>query len=174
MGSWLHQRQLRWWLAGLGFVSAVLVVGAWLLWPDAEQSPDAPRAREYREYTACLLTDEHGIAADPARVMWAGMQSASVQTRVKVQYLAIVGDQSPDNGVPFLRSLAQGHCGLIFGAGALASTAIHRVAGSYPQVSFFVTDGAAAGNVVLLDAARLADDVGGRIRTVVEASPAIR
>ncbi len=171
MAGWLVRH--RWWLAGLGLVSAVLVIGVWLAWPDP-RPPEPARARQYRDYTACLLTDEHGIAADPAKAIWAGMQSASLATRVKVQYLAVVGEQTTDNAVPFLRSLAQGHCGLVFGAGPVASAAVRAVSGGYPGISFFVTDGGTAGNVALLNAGRLTDDVDGRIRSVVAASPSIR
>jgi hypothetical protein len=171
MAGWLVRH--RWWLAGLGLVSAVLVIGAWLAWPDP-RPPEPARARQYRDFTACLLTDEHGILADPAKAIWAGMQSASLTTQVKVQYLAVVGEQTTDNAVPFLRSLTQGHCGLVFGAGPTASAAIRAVAGGSAGIRFFVTEGAASGNVALLDADRLTGDVESRIRSVVAASPSIR
>jgi hypothetical protein len=175
IGLWVRY---RWWVGGLGFAVALLVVGVWLAWPDDRPAAEPPRARQYLDYTACLLTDGQGIVTGPAKSMWAGMQSASLATRVKVQYLAVVGEQRVDNAVPFARSLAQGRCSLVFAAGPLASDAVRAVAAEYPGVAFFVSAGpAAAGVVAVLDAALpegLSADVDGRIRSVVAASPSIR
>jgi hypothetical protein len=34
--------------------------------------PPAPRARQYLAFTACLLTDAHGLNGQPAATAWAG------------------------------------------------------------------------------------------------------
>ena len=41
------------------------------------------------------------------------MQQVSVSHRVKVQYLAVSGEQSVDNAVPYFNGLAQQKCAVI-------------------------------------------------------------
>jgi hypothetical protein len=81
--SLTRRRRLR---LPVGILVAVLVVGlaAWILWP-------SPRPRPYLAFTACLLTDEQGVAGSAAGAVWAGMQDASLATRAKVQYVPAVG-----------------------------------------------------------------------------------
>jgi hypothetical protein len=59
---------------------------------------------------------ERGLTDTSAGPVWAGLQDASLATHAKVQYLAITGPQTVDNGVPFLNTLAQTGCNLIFAA----------------------------------------------------------
>src|SRR6266540_1993395 len=96
-----------------GVVAGVLVAAVlvWALWPAG--SGPAPRARQYLDFTACLLTGEHGVADADAAPVWAGMQDASLQTRAEVQYLVVVGEQTVANAGPFLASLAQSRCDLV-------------------------------------------------------------
>src|SRR5438105_1628254 len=91
-----------------GAAAVLLIAGVvWLAWPKGGGEP-APRERTYREFTACLLTDDHGLQGPAAKSVWAGMQQASVANRVKVQYLAVAGAQTAANATPYFNSLAQG------------------------------------------------------------------
>ena len=140
----------RWWVvAGL---AAVVVAGGlvWALWPIP--SAPQPRAWRYLDVSACLLTDERGLSGAAAAV-WAGMQDASLATRVRVQHLAVVGEQTVDNAAPFAAGLAQGGCALVLAVGEVAVAAVERTAPRFPSVRFVtVGGGAAAGNVTVLAA----------------------
>jgi basic membrane lipoprotein Med (substrate-binding protein (PBP1-ABC) superfamily) len=138
-------------------VIALAVVGAvvWAvvtLWPAA--GPPPPRARQYLDFTACLLTDERGITGQEATPVWAGMQDASLATRAKVQYLAVAGPQTVDNAVPYANSLAQGRCDLVLAAGAVPADAVVKAAPQFPGTRFVVVgDVPPAGNVVAVSTA---------------------
>lgn len=125
-------------LAGALVLAATVM--AMLLWP-SQKPPDPPRARQYLEFTACLLTDERGLAGPEAAAVWAGMQDASLATRAKVQYLSITGPQTVDNASTFVASLAQGGCGLVLAAGELPIAAIGPGAERFPQTRFAVVNG---------------------------------
>ena len=132
----------QWFYAG---TAAVVLVGAglaWLLWP-SPKVPPPPRARSYLDYTACLLTGEAGIADTVAAPAWAGLQDASLTTHAKIQYLAIAGPQTVDNGVTFLNSLAQSGCNLIFAAGDIATATVDRGAAQFPNTPFYPIGGGA-------------------------------
>jgi hypothetical protein len=126
----------RWWVCGAAAL-AVVALGVWAWWP-AQPAEQQPRARQYLDFTACLLTDEHNVAGSDAAPVWAGMQDASRATRAKVQYVAVVGPQTVPNALTFLASLAQGRCDLIFAAGTLPVDAVRQGAARFPQVRFFV------------------------------------
>jgi hypothetical protein len=97
--AWLRRRTAtQRWLLVTGSALVVAVAVGWAVWP----SQPAPRARQYLEFTACLLTDDHGITGPEAAPVWAGMQEASLATRAKVQFASVVGRQSVENAVPFL------------------------------------------------------------------------
>jgi hypothetical protein len=103
----------RWWWVG---ALALVVVGVllWSIWPAGQAEP---RAREYRDVTACLLTDEQGVAGAQAAPVWEGMQDASLKTHGQVKYLAIAGEQNKDNASSFLGSLVVGRCAVIVAVG---------------------------------------------------------
>lgn len=128
-------RRHRWWLAGL-LATGIATAVTWTLWPDPQQPP--PRARQYLEFTACLLTGEKGLAEPTAIPVWAGMQDASLATRAKVQYLAITGPQTVDNGETFVATLAQTHCNLIFAAGDTPVASVNSAATKFPTTTFLV------------------------------------
>lgn len=138
-------RRHRWPVAG--GVCVVALLGVWALWP----AEPPPRARQYLEFTACLLAGARGIAEPAAGPVWGGMQEASRATRAKVQYLAVVGPQTADNAAPFLASLAQGRCDLVFVAGEGPIAAVPTIAGRFPDARFYAVGGAAARNVSTLD-----------------------
>jgi hypothetical protein len=108
-------------------------VATWLFWPVGPPPPDPPRARAYLQYTACLLTGERGVNDPAAAPVWAGLQDASLATHAKVQYLAIVGPQTVDNGLTFLNNLAQTGCDLVFAAG---DTTVDKGAATFPHTRF--------------------------------------
>ncbi len=141
----------RWWLAGVAGLLVIMAMSAWIFWPKAQPAKETSRARQYLQVTACLLTDEHGIVVDPAKTMWAGMQSASLATRAKVEYLAVVGAQTAENAVPFANSLGQGGCAVVFAAGPVQEKAVQQVSALFPKVRFYVSQGDATGNVGVLD-----------------------
>jgi basic membrane lipoprotein Med (substrate-binding protein (PBP1-ABC) superfamily) len=118
---------------------------------DEDTAPD-PRARQYRDFTACLLTDDKGIAGAAAAPVWAGMQDASGSTRAKVQYVPVMGPQTPQNAAAFLNGLAQGRCQVILTVGPAASGAVGDAAKRFPKSQFAVVNGkASGGNVSSVD-----------------------
>lgn len=116
-------------------------------------APPPPRARQYLDFTACLLTDERGTNGPEAKPVWAGLQDASLATRAKVQYLAVSGQQTVDNAVPYLNALAQRQCNLVLAAGPVPAGAVGRSAAQFPGTRFVVVgSGTTAGNVVTVNA----------------------
>ncbi|MBM6403442.1 hypothetical protein JQN72_04185 [Phycicoccus sp. CSK15P-2] len=131
-------------LVALGFVAAVLLLGT----RDRE-----PRAREYLDVTACLLTADRGLADPEAAAVWAGMQEASEATGTRVRYLAVAGDQTVENAATFLASLAQADCTRIYAAGDLPRETVDATAAQFPDVGFVVIGVAQeAPNVSTIDA----------------------
>jgi hypothetical protein len=126
------------WAAGI-LVAVVAGALAWAMWP---APAPAPRAREYLDYNVCLLTDADGLRGNDAAPVWAGMQDASLATRVRVQYLTVSGAQTAGNAEPLLASLAQSKCALVFTTGSAPTTAARSNAGSFANVRFYVLGGA--------------------------------
>ncbi|GLW35158.1 hypothetical protein Areg01_80940 [Actinoplanes regularis] len=129
----------------------VVVAGitTWALWPDPE-----PRQREYLDATACLLTDQDGVAKEPAQSVWTSMQQISVTTLVKVQNLSVTGPQTADNAEGFVNSLTGSQCQVIIAVGDPQVAAATKVAGTNPQARFItVNGGTAAANVQVVNAA---------------------
>ncbi|MEU4164182.1 hypothetical protein [Actinoplanes sp. NPDC026670] len=130
--------------------AGVLVVAGlltWALWPEP------PRQREYLDATACLLTDEQGVTADPAGPVWRAMQAASVKSLVRVQNLQVNGPQTADNAAAHLASMTGGGCGAILAVGPAQIEAVTKSAGEHREIRFLtVGGGAAAENVQVFDA----------------------
>jgi basic membrane lipoprotein Med (substrate-binding protein (PBP1-ABC) superfamily) len=116
-------------------IVATLIVGL-VVEMTGQTSP--ARARQYLAFKACLLTDSQGIAGKAAAPAWAGMQTASLSTRAKVQFLAVSGSDTAPNAMPYLASLVQLHCDLIIAAGATQTTAIAQSADRFPKTQFAV------------------------------------
>jgi basic membrane lipoprotein Med (substrate-binding protein (PBP1-ABC) superfamily) len=145
----LVRRKPPWLLAAATLVVAIVVV-AWLTWP--RQRPAPPRARQYRDAVACLLTDDRGLNGPQAAAVWAGMQDASVTTLVRVQYLQVDGAQSTQNAEAFLGTLIQSKCAVIIAVGKAPVDALPGVAARFPDRRFVVVGGAAGGsNVSVVD-----------------------
>ncbi|WP_433793702.1 hypothetical protein [Actinoplanes sp. CA-252034] len=148
----------------VGGVAAILVIGllGWYLWPSPEVEP---RPREYRDATACLLTDAQGVTGEKAAPVWAGMQAASERTHGQVRYLAVSGDQTVDNAKTFVGTFVLGRCALIVAAPGVADEAVRAAAGTYSQQSFAVVGGPKPleSNVTRVDDA----DLQGAVSTLV-------
>jgi basic membrane lipoprotein Med (substrate-binding protein (PBP1-ABC) superfamily) len=93
------------------------------------------RARQYLAFTACLLTDSHGVAGSPAAQVWAGMQDASLTTHAKAEYLPVYGTTAAA-AQPYLASLIQRRCGMVLAVGTAQVSVVTADAGRYPQVRF--------------------------------------
>lgn len=151
--GWLGQGGRRWWVAAA--VLAALIVLGILVWPAEE--PEPPRARPYRDETACLLTGERGVADEAAKPVWAGMQDASLKTSIKVQFLEVSGPQTAQNAEPFVATLAVGGCDVIFAAGENQVAAVSASASRFPEKTFVLVGGAATASNVQLITAGAAD-----------------
>ena len=137
MGTWTRRQKI---VAGVVAGVVVLVGLSVLLWPDGD-GPPPPREREYREASACLLTDQTGIEGDLAKSAWAGMQEASLANRVQVQYLAIAGPQTADNGVTFFNTLGTQRCSVIVAAGPVPVASMVQGYKQFPGVRFVAVGG---------------------------------
>jgi hypothetical protein len=155
--------------AAIAAVAAVAVlITVWVLWP--RPVPVAvPRARQYLDVSACLLTGSSGVT--PGTVggqAWHALESASLASHVMVSYLPGTGPA----GVPaMLNTLVERQCGVIVVTGA-SQIQVASVAKANPGRRFIlVTSSTAAGpaavpsNAVVVPAA----DAAGRIDQEVTA-----
>jgi hypothetical protein len=124
---------------GVPVLLVLAAVVTWLLWPNPRTAP--PRARQYLDFTACLLTGPQGVQDPQATPVWAGMQQASLATHAKIQYIAVTGAQTSQNATAYLASLAQSHCRIVFTSGEAPAAAATQQAGAYPSVTFYVLGG---------------------------------
>ncbi len=146
-GWWRSLARSRRWMAGVGGAALIVLVAAAAVWASASGSP-APRALQWLAYTACLLTDSHGIAAAQAAQVWAGMQDASLATHAKVEYLPVMSGSTAAAAGPYLASLLQRHCAIVVATGAAQVAAVSAQAARFPSVRFVVVGPAAAGTHV--------------------------
>ena len=102
--------------------------------------------------SACLLTDEQGIASPQVAPVWASMQDASLKTLGQVRYLAISGAQDVPNGRSFVGTLVLGKCGVIVAAGQVPMQTVTAVAREHPNQRFMIVDGgtSASSNVTVI------------------------
>jgi hypothetical protein len=86
---------------------AAIFIAAWVLWPDPATTATAPRARQYLDASACLLTGSSGVSpGTPGAQAWHAMQSASLASHVMVSYLPSTGSAD----VPVLLDTLLSHC----------------------------------------------------------------
>jgi hypothetical protein len=132
----------HWWVPA---VSAVVVAGVlvWALWPASQ--PEQPRARQYIDVNACLLTGPQGLADPQVTPVWQGMQDASLQTHARVSYLSATGPSTMDNVAPYLNGLLQRRCNIVLAVGSPQVAAVDLQAPKYPNVRFLVIGGHATG-----------------------------
>jgi hypothetical protein len=149
-------------------LAAAVVAAVVLLRPSASPTP---RARQYLDASACLLTDPDGVVPGTgAAPVWAAMESASLATHVMVAYLP---DTGPDDVTPMLNTLVERRCGVIITTGAPASAVI-ATAKANPDRQFLLVLPAGAfapripPNAIAVSSASAAARVGQAIRTLAE------
>ncbi|MFE0778378.1 BMP family ABC transporter substrate-binding protein [Streptomyces sp. NPDC058861] len=150
------------WALASVLVVALGLLGLWLFTGGEESGgpPDA-RARQYRDFDACLLTGEQGVVAGgPAAPVWEGMQAASEDQgrHIRVTFVPVMGEQTEANARPFLNGLVQRSCEIVVASGAPQTAVAEEAAAKNPKVRFVTvgrTGGAERDNLV-----RLADGPG--------------
>jgi len=155
----------------VGTVAGVLAIAlvTWLAWPDPAKPP-APRERQYKATTACLLTDEHDLGGDLARAAWAGMQDASTATLIKVQHLAITGPQTPANGLTYYNTLGVQRCTVIIAAGQVPVAAMTQGRAAFPDIRHAAIGADTQDKAVTVIDASSADTIRAGVRTLVTAA----
>jgi len=133
--------------AAVAAVAAVAAfITAWVLWP-GPVAVVAPRARQFLDVSACLLTGSGGVTPGTlgARV-WHAMQSASLASHVMVSYLPGTGAA----GVPaLLGTLVERRCGVIVVTGASRVQVAGAAEASPGRRFILVTGSTAAGPAVV-------------------------
>ncbi|MER5311443.1 BMP family ABC transporter substrate-binding protein [Streptomyces sp. NPDC002773] len=164
------------WALGAVLVLVLGLLGAWLFAGSEDRgTPPDPRARAYEDYDACLLTDERGIVSGaPAAPVWEGMQAASLDKRIRVTYVPVMGEQSVANAVPFLNGLVQRNCEIVVVSGAPQVAAAEAAVEKNPEVRFVTVaqdGGAAHGNLVrVAPGASLKDDIAATLKQLASGS----
>lgn len=155
-----------WWLLLAVAVAVGAGTGLALTGSPGGRSLPPTRARVYENVDACLLSGPRGISAAPDSAVWAGMEDASLATRVRVSYLAVTGPVTEVNALPFLGSLLVRGCQVIVAADAAERAAVLADSRKYPRVRFIVAGPEIAGPN--------ADAGEQNVTTLTAGSPAIR
>jgi hypothetical protein len=164
-GSAVSRRLLG---GGLGAVVVAAAVVTIVVLPGGQTQPPA-RARIYTAFSACLLTDAHGLAGSPAKEAWAGMERASLATHARVSFLAVAGAATRGNAVPYLATLVMRRCNVIVATGAVQAAAVALDAGRFGSVRF-VTIGGHSTQPNVVDANVPAGQLGSEIDGLVESA----
>ncbi|MEV0272868.1 BMP family ABC transporter substrate-binding protein [Hamadaea sp. NPDC050747] len=144
----------------------VVVLVAW--WISPSGAPESPRARQYAEFTVCLLTDDKGIDGPDAAPVWASISKAAQERHVMAQYVRVVGEPTAENASTFLGGLASGQCDLLFAVGPAQVAAVDQGASRFPDVRFItVNSGRPTTNVSRVDGG----DWGAIVQIVTSAAP---
>jgi hypothetical protein len=143
--SAVRGRRALWAAGGALLMAGCVLLGVrWFGGTDPATPPDT-RARQYRDFDACLLTGDQGIAAgSPAAPVWAGMQRTSADTRARVTYLPVMGEQTAANARPHMNSLMQRGCDIVLAVGPAQTEAARATVKSHPETPFVVIGGASA------------------------------
>lgn len=153
--------------AAIGALAVLLAVVAWLAWPGPAPG-EPPRAREYRDYDLCLLTDQSGIQGDAAAKVWQGMQTVSLETKSRVSFLPVMGEQTEAVASQFVATQVQQSCDVIVAVGGPQVSAVGRDAAKYPGVRFVVVGApSVTGGANLANAEADAGSVAARVRALV-------
>ncbi|WP_422739679.1 hypothetical protein ACN263_10940 [Micromonospora sp. WMMD729] len=145
---------------------AVAIVLTWIVWPDPTT---APRERQYRDVTACLLTDNRGLASRDARAAWTGMQRASVESLVQVQYLAANGVQDRSNVAAYFNTLAAQGCEMVIAVGVAPVDALIAGKDRFPAIRYVVVGGAPNVGMTIVEAGspdEIVEGVAAAVRTL--------
>ncbi|MEV4943924.1 BMP family ABC transporter substrate-binding protein [Streptomyces zaomyceticus] len=158
------------WALGAVFVLALGLVGTWLfVGSETKSTPPDTRARAYEDYDACLLTDDRGIVTgSQAAPVWEGMQAASLDKRIRVTFVPVMGEKSVANARPFLNGLMQRDCEIVVASGAPQVAAAEAAVEKNPKVRFVTVggeSGAAHDNLVrVAPGASLKDDIASTVK----------
>jgi hypothetical protein len=137
-------------MAGGGAAGLVVLAAGLLLWPSSNGGDTTSGAREYlASFTACLLTDSHGLAPTETALVWRGMQNASLATQAKVEYLPVMSGSTAAAAAPYLASLLQRHCNVVVATGRAQVAAVSAQARRFPSVQFVVPGPVLAGSHVI-------------------------
>lgn len=156
----------RWIAVGATSVVGLLVLITSLSWPNPK--PSAPRERQYRSITACLLTDSDDLNGRLAKASWDGMQAASIATRIQVQHLAINGAQTPENGVTFYNTLGVQHCAAIVAAGELPVAAMQLGYQTFPNTKQVAVGGTVNTTSIVTVDTTFAETIAAAVKQIVE------
>ncbi len=118
-------------LAGLLLIVGAIVTTI-LLWPDKEEPQ---RARVYRDYDVCVLTGSRGLADAQASAVWKGAQQVSLLRKVRLLYVPVAGDQTPERAAEFLGSLVQQECEVIVAVGEAPVAAAAANKSKFPHTA---------------------------------------
>ena len=172
--AWRPASRRDWMLTGsvLAAVAVLAVVVVWSLATPSRYVPPA-RQRQYLPFAACLLTGPAGLADPASAPVWAGMQSASLATRAKVEYLAVTGPATEANAAIFMNTLVMRQCNVVLAAGPAEVAAASAQAQALPRVRFVVVGGKhGPGNLTVVgpgDARVVSGAVDGAVREAVAA-----
>lgn len=149
----------RWSWSVIAGMAAVLAVVSWVSWPGPPAEPP-PRAREFRDYDVCLLTDQHGTAGAQAAKVWAGLREVSDQTGVRRSFLSVPGEQSQARVAQFVATQVQQGCDIVVAVGEQQVATVTALAGKHSKVHFVVVGGTSSGgNLTNVDAGGVAAHV---------------
>ncbi|MGI5238566.1 hypothetical protein [Dactylosporangium sp. CA-139066] len=154
-------------VGGVLLVVAAAVV-MWLAWLD-DPAP-APRERQYKATTACLLTDDQGLAGPLAKPAWDGMQDASLATLIKVQHLAITGPQTAANGLTYYNTLGVQRCTVIIAAGEVPVAAMIQGYASFPSIKQVAIHGDTKDKPITVIDTATPDTIRNSVKTIVAAA----
>src|SRR6266851_438255 len=148
-GWWRALSARRRFLTGGGAAALVLLAAGLLLWPSSSGDTTSG-AREYlASFTACLLTDSHGLAPTETALVWRGMENASLATQAKVEYMPVMSGSTAAAAAPYLASLLQRHCNVVVATGPAQVAAVRAQARRFPSVQFVVPGPVLAGSHVI-------------------------
>ncbi len=133
-------KRWEWWSwGGIAAMAGLLVVAAIVAREPVKQPQ--PFARPYRNYDICALTPPGGIAVEPGRTVWQGLQTVSLRTDVRTSWVPMLGEQTTARAQELLHSMAAGQCKIIVTTGDAPSAGVAAVRDRYPQVKFVVLNG---------------------------------
>ncbi|MFD9795022.1 BMP family ABC transporter substrate-binding protein [Streptomyces sp. NPDC059070] len=136
-----HRRRV-WTAAGVAAAVAAGALAVSLLGDDDKPGPPDPRARQYRDVDACLLTGPQGVTeGTPGAPVWAGLQDASAATRARVNFVPVTGEQTAGNATPFVNGLIQRSCDVVVAVGGAPVAAAEAAAKDHPKVRFVLVGG---------------------------------
>lgn len=149
---WGKSRRVRAGVAA-GLVVAVGMCVTWAVWP-SDPGKTGTRARQYANFTQCLLTDAAGVNSPSARQAWAAMQQSSALTAARSQFLAIPSTAVQAEAAVYANTLIARGCDVIVAAGPVPVSAATVAAASTPGKHFvLIGDAAPEANTVVVASA---------------------